>query len=60
MFNNFIALMLHYHIYNLPRKKEMLRHYSPRDVIWHSRGLAGWKIGDEWKFSQRYQRNLGR
>jgi len=35
MFNNFIALMLHYHIYNLPRKKEMLRHYSPRDVIWH-------------------------
>jgi len=52
MFINFIALMLHYRIYNLLRKKGMLRHYSPRDVIEHLERICRLKIGDEWKFSE--------
>ena len=52
MFVNFIALMLHYRIYNLLRKREMLRHYSPRDVIEHLERISRLKIGDEWKYSE--------
>ena len=52
MFVNFIALMLHYRIYNLLRKREMLRHYSQRDVIEHLERISRLKIGDEWKYSE--------
>ena len=52
MFMNFISLMLHYRIYNLLRKREMLRHYSPGDVIDHLERLSMLKIGDEWKNSE--------
>jgi len=59
MFINFIALMLHYCIYNLLRKKGMLRHYSPRDVIEHLERICRLKIGKNGN-SRRYQRNRGR
>jgi transposase len=52
MFVNFIALMLHYRIFNLLRKRGMLRHHSPRDVIEHLERISRLKIGDEWKYSE--------
>jgi hypothetical protein len=44
--------MLHYRIYNILRKKDLLRHYSPGDVIEHLQRISKLKIGDEWKFSE--------
>ena len=52
MFVNFIALMLHLHILNLLRKRDLLKHYSPRDVIEHLERISRLKIGDEWKYSE--------
>ncbi|MGC8699351.1 MAG: transposase [Candidatus Acidifodinimicrobium sp.] len=52
MFVNFIALMLHYRIYNLLRKRDLLKHYSPRDVIEHLERISRLRIGDEWKYSE--------
>ena len=52
MFVNFIALMLHYRIFNLLRKRDMLKHYSPKDVIEHLEKISRLKIGDEWKYSE--------
>jgi transposase len=52
MFVNFIALMLHYRIFNLLRKRDLLKHYSPRDVIEHLERISRLKIGDEWKYSE--------
>ena len=52
MFVNFIALMLHYRIFNLLRKRGLLKHYSPRDVIEHLERISRLKIGDEWKYSE--------
>ncbi len=52
MFVNFIALMLHYRIFNLLRKRDLLKHYSPRDVIEHLERINRLKIGDEWKYSE--------
>ena len=52
MFVNFIALMLHYRIYNILRKRDMLKHYSPKDVIEHLERINRLKIGEEWKVSE--------
>ncbi len=52
MLINFIALMLHYRIYNLLRKKDLLRKYSPQDVIEHLQRVNKLKIGGEWKLSE--------
>jgi transposase len=52
MFVNFIALMLHYRIYNILRKRDMLKHYSPKDIIEHLERISRLKIGDEWKYSE--------
>ncbi len=52
MFVNFIALMLHYRIFNLLRKRDLLKHYSPKDVIEHLERISRLKIGDEWKYSE--------
>lgn len=52
MLVNFISLMLHYRIFNLLRKRGMLRHYSPRDVIEHLERISRLKIGEEWKYSE--------
>ncbi len=52
MFVNFIALMLHYRIYNILRKRDLLKHYSPKDIIEHLERISRLKIGDEWKYSE--------
>jgi hypothetical protein len=48
----FIALMLHYRIFNLLRKRDLLKHYSPRDVIEHLERISRLKIRCEWKYSE--------
>ncbi len=52
MFINFIALMMHYRIYNALRKKDLLKRYSPKDVIDHLQRVHKLKVGDEWKISE--------
>jgi len=41
-----------WHTIREKRKKGMLRHYSPRDVIEHLERICRLEIGDEWKFSE--------
>lgn len=52
MFVNFIALMMHYRIYGLLRGKNLLRKYSPQDVLEHLGRVFMLKIGEEWKISE--------
>jgi len=52
MFINFIALILHYRIYALLKSHDMLRKYSPKDVMEHLERISMLKIGDEWKISE--------
>ena len=52
MFVNFLALILHYRIYNLLKKHDLLRQYSPEDVMEHLERVSMLKIGDEWKLSE--------
>ena len=52
MFVNFVALMLHYCIYDLLRKRDLLKHYSPRDVIEHLERISRLNIGEVWKISE--------
>ncbi len=51
-FVNFIALILHYRIYAMLRQKDMLKRYSPKDVIEYLERISMLKIGDEWKLSE--------
>lgn len=52
MFVNFLALIMHYRIYNLLKAKDLLKRYSPEDVIEHLQRISMLKIGDEWKISE--------
>ena len=52
MFVNFIALVLHYRIYNMLKRHDLLKRYSPEDVIGHLERVSMLKIGDEWKISE--------
>ncbi|EQD75681.1 hypothetical protein B1A_03843 [mine drainage metagenome] len=52
MFVNFIALILHYRIYNLLKKHDLLKRYSPEDVITHLERVYMLKIGDDWRISE--------
>ncbi|MGC8483590.1 MAG: hypothetical protein ACP5OE_08110, partial [Thermodesulfobium sp.] len=52
MFVNFIALILHYRIYGVLKEKDMLKRYSPEDVIEHLERVSMLKIGEEWKISE--------
>ncbi|MHB1708757.1 MAG: transposase [Thermoplasmataceae archaeon] len=51
-FVNFLALILHYRIYNMLRKHDLLRKYSPEDVIEHLERISMLKIGEEWRISE--------
>ncbi|EQD70837.1 hypothetical protein B1B_04783, partial [mine drainage metagenome] len=51
-FINFLALILHYRIYNLLRKHDLLKRHSPEDVIRHLERVSMLKIGEEWKMSE--------
>ena len=52
MFVNFIALMMHYRIYAILRKHDVLSRYSVHDVIEHLERVQMLKIGEEWKLSE--------
>ncbi|MEM4067954.1 MAG: transposase [Candidatus Micrarchaeaceae archaeon] len=52
MFVNFIALVLHYRIYSLLKEKNIIKRYSPEDVIEHLERVSMLKIGEEWKISE--------
>ncbi len=52
IFVNFIALVLHYRIYSILKEKDMLKRYSPEDVIEHLERVSMLKIGEEWKISE--------
>ena len=51
-FVNFLSLIMHYRIYNLLRKHDLLKKYSPEDVIEHLQRVNMLKIGEEWKISE--------
>ena len=52
MFVNFIALTMHYRIYNILKKMDLLSHYSPEDIIKHLERVYMLKIDEEWKISE--------
>lgn len=45
MLVNFIALILHYRIYGILKEKDLLKRYSPEDVIEHLERISMLKIG---------------
>lgn len=47
MFVNFIALMMHYRIYSMLKKMDLLSHHSPEDVIRHLERIYMLRIGDQ-------------
>ena len=52
MFVNFIALIMHYRIYNMLKKMDILSRYSPEDIIKHLERVYMLKMGEEWKISE--------
>ena len=52
MFVNFIALIMHYRVYGMLKEKNLLRKYSPEDVMEHLSRVFRLKIGEEWKISE--------
>ena len=52
MFVNFIALRMHYRIYGMLKKTDILSRYSPEDVIRHLDRIHMLRIGDQWKLSE--------
>jgi len=52
MFVNFISLLFYYKIYGLLTQKELLRKYSPKDVLMHLSKIHKLKINDKWITSE--------
>ena len=52
MFVNFIAPMMHYRIYGMLKKMDLLSRYSPEDVIRHLDRIYMLRTGDRWKLSE--------
>lgn len=52
MLINFIALLLHYRIYNLLRQKKLLNNHSPKDLLTHLTRIHKLKIGPQWTLSE--------
>lgn len=52
MFVNFVALLLYYKVYALLISKDLLKKYSPKDVILHLSRVFKVKLGDEWVCSE--------
>ncbi len=48
-FVNFTALILHYRIYSLLKKHDLLGRYSPEDFLERANML---RIGEEWRMSE--------
>ena len=57
MFMNFIVLVLHYRMYSILKEKDMLKRYSPEDVIEHLESASMLKVGEEWKISEIHKKS---
>ena len=52
MFISFVSLMFYYRIYDALRRKDLLKKFSPRDVILHFSRVQKLKIADKWVRSE--------
>ncbi len=52
MLANFIALLIHYRVYELLRSSEALDDYSPRDVVLHLSRVYKLRVGERWLLSE--------
>ena len=52
MFLNFVVILFYYKIYNLLIEKDLLKKYSPKDVLLHLLIVHKIKIGDNWVTSE--------
>jgi transposase len=52
MFLNFISLLFYYKIYKVLVEKDILKKYSPMDVLTHLSRIHKLKIGDAWMLSE--------
>jgi transposase len=52
MFLNFISLLFYYKIYNVLAGKDLLKKYSPMDILTHLSRIHKLKLGDIWVFSE--------
>lgn len=52
LFINFLALQMHYRIYNRLREEALLSKYSPKDILMHMSRLHKIKIQGEWRTSE--------
>lgn len=47
IFVNFVVHILHYRIYSILKNKDLLKRYSPEDVMEHLEQVSILRIGDE-------------
>jgi len=52
MFINFIALQWYYQIYLLLKEKDLLKNYSPKDLLMHLSGIKRLKINQTWHIAE--------
>jgi len=52
MFVNFISLLLYYRIYEILLNKDLLKSFSPKDVILHLSRIYEVRIGEKWMLSE--------
>jgi transposase len=52
MFLNFISLLFYYRIYEILLSKELLKRFSPKDVILHLSRIYKVRIGEKWVLSE--------
>lgn len=52
MFISFVSLMFYYRVYEALRKNDLLKKFSPRDVILHFSRVQKLKIADNWVRSE--------
>jgi hypothetical protein len=52
MFVNFISLLLYYRIYEVLLNKDLLKSFSPKDVILHLSRIYKVRIGEKWMLSE--------
>lgn len=53
MFINFISLLIYYKIYRILVSKNLLRKWSPKDVIIHLSRIQKLKIGEQWLLAEK-------
>ncbi len=52
MLINFVALLLYYRLYRTLVSKDILRKYSPKDVIIHLSRIQKFKVNDRWQVAE--------